>query len=86
MMYSTNLAMVKPYQDFTTLLHDHCPQIEKRYLEGTNNESQVLISRSQSDLEKINIKESPYVVSKRINALQRLFTKNILRDWNDRAL
>ena len=37
-------------------------------------------------LEKIDIKNSPYAFSIRMNQLQRLFDKKVLRDWNEDLL
>lgn len=32
------------------------------------------------------IKNSPYAISRRVKALQRLFDKHILRDWDQEAI
>ena len=37
-------------------------------------------------IQKIDIKNSVYTISNRINQLQRLFDKKILRDWNNDLL
>lgn len=54
------------------------------------NVSSFLLSKNSSELTtyvnqtvKIDIKNSLYKVSNRMNQLQRLFDSNILRDWND---
>lgn len=42
-----------------------------------------LIEANVSELVKIDIKNSIYAESRKINQIQRLFTSNILRDWID---
>ena len=39
-----------------------------------------------SEIIKIDIKNSVYTYSNKINQIQRLFEKKILRDWNDDLL
>lgn len=58
--------------------------------EHAETESKFLVSKSSDELTvhinqivKIDIKNSIYKVSNRMNQLQRLFDSNILRDWND---
>ena len=76
---------VKPYPDIGTLLHAHCPKLEAAYLK--TGDSQLVpiaeeLSAPASSYEHVDIKHSQYALSRKINALQRLFDKHILRDWN----
>ena len=78
-------GLIKTYEDIGSLLHDHCPQLEERFIKIGNaplipvaNE----LTCGTSEYEFVDIKNSPYAVSRRVNALQRLFDKRILRDWN----
>lgn len=58
--------------------------------ERLESENKFLLSKNSNELTayvkqmvKIDIKNSIYKVSNRVNQLQRLFDSNILRDWND---
>lgn len=76
-------GLIKPYSDLGLLLHEHCPRIESRFLKG--NQSIIVAGNvpiSTNPYTHIDIKNSPYAISRRVNALQRLFDKHILRDWN----
>ena len=77
-------GIVKKYQDIGSLIHECCPELEAGY--SDHKEELVLVSPKESgagdNYEMIDIKNSPYAVSRRVNALQRLFEKKILRDWN----
>lgn len=82
---SPMFGIVKTYSDIGTLLHAHCPELEAEYLKIGNAQLMPIstsLSRSSSSYEVVDIKNSPYALSRRINALQRLFEKRILRDWN----
>ena len=78
-------GIVKAYTDLGMLLHEHCPLLEARYKELGENQlvtaSFALDAHSQQ-YEHVDIKNSPYALSRRVNALQRLFDKRILRAWN----
>lgn len=80
-------GLVKTYPDIGTLLHVHCPGLEAAYLKVGNSQLVPLkkeLSDTKSSYEHVDIKNSQYAVSRRVNALQRLFDKHILRDWNPR--
>lgn len=88
--HSPRFGLVKTYPSIGLLLHEHCPELEKSYLaSGTGlvlaNETQ-LTEGQDSPYEHIDIKNSPYAISRRVNALQRLFDKHILRDWNQEVI
>ncbi len=83
--YSPMFGVVETYPDIGALLHARCPQLETAYQKaGTTKLIPVSkkLSKKSSSLEYVDIKNSPYAISRRINALQRLFDKHILRDWN----
>ena len=76
---------VKTYSDIKSLLHNHCPELEAKLIEKSDVKlipRKVELISDTGGFEKIDIKNSPYTISRRINALQRLFDKHILRDWN----
>ncbi len=52
---------------------------EELYIAKTNNE----LTTHVKQMVKIDVNNSIYALSKRLNQLQRLFASNILRDWND---
>ncbi len=82
---SPMFGIVKTYSDIGALLHAHCPELEADYQKISNAKLIPVsksLSESSSSYEVVDIKKSPYVLSRRINALQRLFDKRILRDWN----
>lgn len=78
-------GLVKIYHDIGTLLHEHCPELEAAYLKIGNSQLVPIaeeLAEQASSYERVDIKNSQYAVSRRVNALQRLFDKRILRDWN----
>ena len=78
-------GLVKTYSDLGTLLHEHCQMLEPRYNELGQDQLVIAshtLQESQEGYETVDIKNSPYILSRRVNALQRLFDKRILRDWN----
>lgn len=82
---SPMFGIVKTYSDIGTLLHAHCPELETEYLKIGNAQLMPIsksLSKTSSSYKVVDIKNSPYALSRRINALQRLFDKHILRDWN----
>lgn len=83
--HSPKFGIVKTYSDIGNLLHTHCPVLEERFHEIGNGQlttATACLSEHESEYECVDIKNSPYALSRRINALQRLFDKRILRDWN----
>ena len=82
---SPMFGLVKTYPDIGTLLHAHCPELEAAYLAIGSSQLVPIteeLSAPSSSYEHVDIKNSQYALSRRINALQRLFDKHILRDWN----
>ena len=83
--YSPVFGAVKTYPDFRSLIHNHCPLLEAAFFEAGDTQLAPIAETLTSELasyERVDIKNSPYALSRRVNALQRLFEKRILRDWN----
>lgn len=84
--YSPMFGAVKRYGSLQGLLHEQCPEYEKRYLGLSEDKQLPSASVSDTGMVFVDIKNSPYRISGKIQALQRLFSGHILRDWNDEAL
>ncbi len=41
------------------------------------------LSKYTGEIEKVDVKNSPYAMSREICKLQRIFSSNVLREWND---
>ena len=94
--YSPYFGAVQPYDSFGSLLADierkeiengECSKL-KIYETMVSEkcliaQSPELIQKHIGELVKVDIKNSVYALSNRINQLQRIFSSNILRDWND---
>lgn len=94
--YSPSFGAVQIYETFYNLLaniekiefnNDKSTKL-KIYRQMVNDNS--LITQSSESIQKyirkivkIDIKNSMYALSNRLIQLQRIFTSNILRDWND---
>lgn len=90
---SPAFGLVQPYGSMVQLLHENNRQLEREYkkqLELLGDSGDSILTKSQFDLVgemiQIDIKNSVYAVSNRMNQLQRLFDKKILRDWNKELL
>lgn len=90
---SPAFGLVKPYGSMIELLHENNTLLEreyKRHLKLPGAPFCDILTKSQLDITdemmQIDIKNSVYAVSNRMNQLQRLFDKKILRDWNDELL
>lgn len=95
--YSPMYGMIQEFGTFQELLESYCKKegisderkkIDKE-LRSLSAEGIRLKCKGRStiidsnEIQKISIKDSLYSVSNKIGQLQRLFTANILRDWND---
>lgn len=96
--YSPIFGIVKKFDTFEELMLSVCDMKELTSCEKEVLFSNIdllpkgsLISKTTDeiqkivhhDMEEIDIKNSMYSISSKINQLQRLFTSNILRDWNN---
>ena len=96
--YSPEYGVVQVYKSVYNLLKDHNKALLKGYLQlrdGNKQNGLIVLNNSivlkdmveeKPELEKIDIKNSPYAFSIRMNQLQRLFDKKVLRDWNEELL
>lgn len=90
---SPAFGLVKPYNTMAELLHENNRLLEREYkkqLKLLGDSGSNVLAKSQLDVTgemvQIDIKNSVYAISNRMNQLQRLFDKKILRDWNDELL
>lgn len=90
---SPRFGFVKPYGSMIQLLHENNRQLEREYkrqLELFGDSGGNILAKNQIDITgemiRIDIKNSVYAASNRLNQLQRLFNKKILRDWDDNLL
>jgi predicted MPP superfamily phosphohydrolase len=96
--YSPTFGMVLPYESFSVMLDQILQNgylIEKQsngvieqYKKMLEYKKDNLITQNSQELSEyvdqmVNIKNSVYAFSNRMNQLQRLFESNILRDWNE---
>ena len=84
--FSPRYGVVMEYNNLLELLYSQCPELADNYQREFSVENQALISVNNPILKKLNIKESIYPFSNKMQQLQRLFDKHILRDWNDELL
>lgn len=86
-------GQIKTYGSMLELLADNDKLLEQEYkkqLKLSETSENNVLTKSQLDitgqLVQIDIKNSIYAISNRMNQLQRLFDKKILRDWNSELL
>ena len=85
--YSPEFGQVEIYNDLMSLLENHNDALAAQYRKLLRSSDHEIMSQpSTTELIQIDIKNSVYAVSNRMNQLQRLFDKKILRDWNDDLL
>lgn len=95
--YSPELGKLEIHKSLESLLKKRNKALANKLAkiqleEGTTEVEKAgltLISESaeeNQDMIEVNVADSVYVVSNRMNRLQRLFSKKILRDWNDDLL
>lgn len=85
--YSPTYGNLVVYNSILDLLKEHNRYLEKECLKLLQTEKNTLelLEHSNTSITetKISIKDSLYTLSGRINQLQRLFDKRVLRDWNE---
>ncbi len=87
--YSPTFGIGKTYICLRDLIHNHAEELESNYLKYMNSgESEALglmiLCNSQSEgFQKIEIKNSAYAVSGKLNQMQRLFSGHVLRAWDE---
>ena len=90
--YSPYFGLVQEFKTFGKLLEsmenkDYQLKCDSKYLESKKRIASTgmlqKIETEKYEMETVDIKNSLYSVSQRVNQLQRLFTSNILREWDD---
>lgn len=91
--YSPFYGYIDAYPNLLELMQSNNPELAQNLLNllsGSGTVSDVSFAVSHSHIHDsfipIDIKNSLYAVSNRLNQLQRLFDKHILRAWNDQLL
>lgn len=83
---SPDYGIVKTYRDIASLVHAHSPELEGAFLKAGNQplfpRKAAIASQTENGYTLVDLRNSPYTLSRRINALQKLFDKHILRCWN----
>ena len=78
------------YSNILDLLKNNNKFLEKNYLKllQTHQNTLELFEQSTTSIAetKINLSNSLYAISNKLNQLQRLFDNRVLRDWNDHLL
>ncbi len=88
--YSPSFGKVKTYSTMQELLANHCPALLDRF-ENVEIEKPVpsvgwAVTPSSDAFEIVDIRYSPYAISRKVNPIQRLFDKRILRAWDTEVL
>lgn len=88
--YSPMFGQVEIYDNLLALLENHNEYLATEYRKQLKSADNGLLLQDQvvatGELIQIDIKNSVYAVSNRMNQLQRLFDKKILRAWSDDLL
>lgn len=91
--YSPIFGEVEYYNSMFQLLKQHNSELaaQVKRLEASSKVALEIINQTPTDvgdygMQKVDIKHSLYAISTRLNQLQRLFDKKILRDWNEELI
>lgn len=87
--YSPVFGEIEKHESLLSLLDEHNVLLAEKYRKYIGTRDCDIITQAEFTTEKmvkIDIKNSLYAVSNRMNQLQRLFDKKILRDWNEGLL
>ena len=90
--YSPEYGLVQPYETIYGLLKEHNEYMLDKYLTLLDNPKECALiptrelKEEHPKLQEIDIKNSVYAISNRMNQLQRLFETKVLRDWNEDLL
>lgn len=87
--YSPLFGQVQTYASIQNLLEAHSPEILEKYLSGGST----VLTRYKPELVNatdgivnVDTKTGMYGLSKKVQQLQRLFSCNVLREWNDNLI
>lgn len=88
--YSPIFGVIKSYSSLVQLLEEYNPCLLKNVEKFLDCQSSKLLNlpvRENTEIyEKIDIANSFYAVSNRMNQIQRLFDRKVLRAWDDQIL
>ncbi len=88
--YSPVFGKIEIHNDLISLLDNHNKLLANNYRKQLEETSYKVELKKQIDIHtkmvEVDIKNSLYAISNRMSQLQRLFDKNILRDWNQGIL
>lgn len=90
--YSPEYGLVQPYETIYGLLKEHNEYMLDKYLALLDNPKECALiptrelKEEHPKVQEIDIKNSVYAISNRMNQLQRLFETKVLREWNDDLL
>ena len=89
--FSPELGMAEIHPNLMSLLEDCNPSLFAQYRKQLSpSEIRDLIPTQQAKILvktiEFSVKDSIYTVSNRMNQIQRLFTHQVLRDWNENIL
>ena len=88
--YSPMFGEVRTYRSIISLLRAHNRALVRECEKQLNLPDCPTILTSQTDNKarttKVDVKNSLYAVSRKMNQLQRLFDNRVLRDWNEAIL
>lgn len=88
--HSPVYGLVEKHESLISLLDCHNVLLAERYRKQIGLKEYKIVEQTHLDIsgkiEEIDVKNSLYSVSSRLNQLQRLFNKKILRDWNEGLL
>lgn len=87
--YSPMFGTVEKHSTLLSLLNKHNKLLAEQYRKQVESQDYNIVHQNElisGKMEKLDIKNSLYTVSNRMNQLQRLFDKKILREWNESLL
>lgn len=87
--YSPVFGLVEKHDSLLSLLDNHNILLAEQYrnqIGSKEYEIEKIQSGNSGELVEVDIKNSMYRVSSNVNQLQRLFSKKILRDWDEELL
>lgn len=89
--YSPSPGKIMVYDDLLSLLESHSPALAGQYKKQIESNNQQLFPKNRvtaaaTNLIQVDMQNSVYSISKRINQFQRLFSSRILRGWNNDLL
>lgn len=88
--YSPVYGEIETFKTLKALLEKHNKEMVEQYIKYYDSSVKLITPDNEydelSEIIKIDIKNSVYTYSNKINQIQRLFEKKILRDWNDDLL